>query len=135
MAATSTFEVSDYAQQVGNEWYINMNLQRSYEDLWINPKDRKISLELDYKSRQKQVVVLDVPKGFHVSYLPPAAELSEDKLWSFKIGYKVSEGQVRLVKEYEMNTLYVEPSQFEAHNRLIEELKTHYKESVVLRAD
>lgn len=135
VAATSTFEVSDYAQQVGNEWYINMNLQRSYEDLWINPKDRKISLELDYKSRQKQVVVLDVPKGFHVSYLPPAAELSEDKLWSFKIGYKVSEGQVHLVKEYEMNTLYVEPSQFEAHNRLIEELKKHYKESVVLRAD
>ena len=38
VAATSTFEVSDYAQQVGNEWYINMNLQRSYEDLWINPK-------------------------------------------------------------------------------------------------
>jgi hypothetical protein len=133
--ATSSFEVRDYSQQVGKEWYVNMNLQRSYEDLWIDAKDRKVPLERNYKSKTRQVVVMNVPKGYHVSYLPPTVEKTASDLWSYKIQYKDLGKQVQLIKEFEMNTIFIQADQFSQHNKLVADLKEQYKESVVLTAD
>jgi transglutaminase-like putative cysteine protease len=132
---TSTFEVSDYPQKVGNDWYVNMNLQRSNENLWIDNKRGKIPVEQDFKYKVRQVVILNIPKGYHVSYLPPSIEKSAENLWGFKINYKTSLGKVHLIKEFEMNTLYIYPGQFEANNKIVQELRKQYKESVVLTAD
>lgn len=131
----STFEVQDYAQQVDKEWYINLNLKRTYEDQWINLKERTVPQENNYKNTTKQVVTLEIPKGYHVSYLPPPFEKGSDKLWKCRISYEKTDSQVRLVKEFEMNTLYIEPGQFEENNKLVEELRKQYKESIILKAD
>lgn len=131
----STFEIPDYAQQVGKEWYINLNLQRSYQGQWIDVKDRTVSQENDYKNVMRQVVTLEIPEGYHVSYLPPAFQEGSDKLWKCKINYENAGKEVRLIKEFEMNTLYVEPEQFEENNKLVEALRKQYKESIILSAD
>lgn len=129
------FEIQDYAQQVGKEWYINLNLQRSYENQWIDVKERTVPQENDYKNIVRQIVTLEIPKGYHASYLPPPFERGSNKLWKCKISYENTGKEVRLIKEFEMNTLYVQPEQFEENNRLVEELRKQYKESIILRAD
>lgn len=131
----SVFEIQDYAQQVGKEYYINMNLQRSYEGQWIDTKERKVPQENDYQNVVKQVVTLDIPKGYHVSYLPPSVEKGVNNLWGYKISYENIGKRVQLVKEFKMNTLYIEPEQFEENNKLVEELRKQYKESIILTAD
>lgn len=133
--AYSTFEIADYGQQVGKEWYVNLNLQRSYKDQWIDVKDRTVSQESNFKNIRKQVVVLEIPKGYHVSYLPPPVEKGSDKLWSYKISYSNAGDKVTLVKEFIFNTLYIMPEQFQENNMLVEKLKEQYKESIILTAD
>jgi hypothetical protein len=133
--AHSTFEIQDYAQQVGREWYINLNLQRNYENQWINVTERTVPQENNFKNITRQVVTLEIPKGYHVSYLPPPFEKGSDNLWKYRISYKNAGKKVQLVKEFEMNTLYIEPEQFEENNKLVEELRKQYKESIILRAD
>ena len=133
--AKSVFEIQDYVQQVGKEWYINLNLQRSYENQWIDKKERTVPQENDFKNVLRQVVTLEIPKGYRVSYLPPPFERGADNLWSCKISYKSDGNVVRLMKEFEMNTLYIQPDQFEANNKLVEELREQYKESIILTAE
>jgi hypothetical protein len=132
---SSEFEVRDYAKEAGNEWYINMNLVRSYQESWIDIKDRQVPVENDFKSMLTQVVALDIPKGYHVSYLPEVKERRYKDLWGYKISYKQSGSKVYLVKDLEMNTLYIKPDKFTEFNKMIDDLKAAYKESVVLVAD
>src|SRR5207244_4059595 len=96
---------------------------------------REVPIEHRYKNRNKQVVVLDIPKGYHVTYLPPNSEKKVNGLLSYKITYAKTPKQVILVKEYELQTLYVTPDQFTGQNTIVEELKKQYKESVVLAAN
>jgi Transglutaminase-like enzymes, putative cysteine proteases len=133
--AKSSFEIQDYVQQVGKEWYINLNLQRSYDNQWINMKERMVSQENSYKNITRQIVTLEIPKGYHVSYLPPAFEKGSNKLWKYSLRYENAGKAVRLIKEFEMNTLYIEPEQFEENNKLVEDLRKQYKESIILTAD
>jgi transglutaminase-like putative cysteine protease len=135
VSLSSDFEIKDYVSNVSNEYYVNMNLLRSYEDEYANEKEREVPIEHNYKNRIKQVVILEIPKGYHVSYLPPNAEKKVDGLWSYKISYTKTAKEVVLVKEYELQTLYVQPGQFAAENKLVEDLKKQYKESVVLTAN
>ncbi len=131
---TSKFNISDYAQNIGKEYYVNMNLVRSYEGDHIDAK-RDIAIEHRFKNINKQVVTLDIPKGYHVSYLPPNAEKKVNGLLNYKITYTKNAKQVVLVKEYDLQTLYVNREQFAAQNAIVDELKKQYKESVVLTAN
>lgn len=131
----SVFEIQDYIQQVGKELYINLNLHRSYENQWIDLKERKVPQENDYRQIIRQVVTLDIPKGYRVSYLPPSFEKGLNKLWKYKISYVNTDKEVRLIKEFEMDTLLITPEQFVENNKLAEALRKQYKESIILTAD
>ncbi|OSZ78673.1 hypothetical protein CAP35_10610 [Chitinophagaceae bacterium IBVUCB1] len=131
----SNFEIPDYPLQVGKEWYINMNLERSYQNQWIDTKDRTVPMEIDYHSIIRQVVTMEIPKGYHVSYLPPVFEKSADNLLKCKIVYENLGKEVRLIKEFEVKTLYIQPKQFEENNKLIEALRKQYQESIIITKD
>jgi len=135
VSLTSQFEVKDYVQSLGKEYYVNLNMQRSYMDEYVDVKERSAPIEYDYKNVIRQVVTLDIPKGYHVSYMPPDKAHSVDGLLSYKISYHKTSSQVQLVKEFELQSLYVNPDKFVAQNNLVEELKKQYKESVVLTAN
>lgn len=132
---TSTFTIGDYVQKVGNEYYVNMNLKRNYDGNHIDTQDRKVPYYFKYKDIEKEVVVLDIPQGYHVSYLPSDAKQALDDIWNYSISYKKQEGKVVQTKEYYLNSMTVPVSRFNAHNQMIEDLKKQYKESVVLTAD
>ena len=131
--AGSRFEISDYVHKAGKEWYINLNLDRSFEDLQLDDPERNVPFENSYKHKVRQVVVLDIPEGLEVSWLPPASVMKEKDLWNFRIGYEQKGSQVHLTKEFEMNTLYIQPSSFPKHKTMMDELRKQYKESIVLK--
>jgi hypothetical protein len=90
----------------------------------------------DYKQNIREVVVLDIPKGYKVAHVPPAAKANVNGLWGYNIAYKVDNKnrKITLVKEYHVNTLAVTPQQFAENNKMVAELKDQYKESVLLTA-
>jgi len=129
------FTIDDYVQNVGKQYIVNMNVKRTYEDKEIDVDGRKVPCYYDYKQKTKEVVVLDIPKGYRVAHVPASAHGSVDGVWNYKITYKADKSKITLVKEYELNTLSVSPGQFAGNNKMVDDLKNLYKESVVLTAN
>lgn len=130
------FTLGGYVQTVKRDHYVNMNLLRTMENNRVNDPDRKVAFyfEPDFKRTVKETVTLNIPKGYRVSYVPKGAKGGNDKLWSYNISYKydAKARTIVLTKEYVINVLKVTPDQFAEHNRIIDELKKQYKETVVL---
>jgi len=129
------FSVDGYVQHIGKECIVNMNLLRHAGDEHIDTKDRTVANYFEYKNRQKEVVVMDIPKGYHVSYLPPAAKGSLDDVWNYSITYNADKDKVTLTKEYEVNAISIDVDKFADNNKVVAGLKKIYKESVVLAAN
>ncbi|MES2701008.1 MAG: transglutaminase-like domain-containing protein [Bacteroidota bacterium] len=130
------FSVGNYVHQVGKQTIVNMNLKRTFADMRVNDSGRNVAVYHDHKKVVRESVVLNVPDGYRVSYLPKAAQGSVDGLWNYKITYTEDKraNKVTLTKEYALNAMTVKPSQFVANNRLVDDLKKQYRETVVLTA-
>ena len=134
ISLTGNFNVEGYVNKIGKQYIINMNLLHTKEDNHIDTTDRKVGFYHEFKSLEKEVVVLEIPKGCKVTYLPKPAKGSAEGLWSYNISYAVKDNKIILTKEYQLNTMVVTPDQFAANNKLVDELEKQYKESVVLTA-
>ncbi len=134
ISINANYTLGNYAVPVKKDYYVNMNVNESFTDMRVNDEDRKTPYYLPYKNRLSETVTLNVPKGYRVASLPKPAKGGADGLWSYTITYKADKksNTVILTKEYELKTMKISPSQFEAHNKQIDDLKKQYKETVVL---
>ena len=128
------FNIEGYVNKIGKQYIVNMNLLRTHEEDHIDTTGRTVGYYHDFKNVEKEVVVLEIPKGCKVTYLPKAANGGENDLWSYNIYYKVVAGKIILTKEYHMNTMVVTPGEFAVNNKMVDDLEQQYKESVVLTA-
>lgn len=133
---TANYKLGSYVQQTKREYFVNMNVSNTFANMRMNDTDRQVAVYLPYKKTIRETVTLNVPKKYRVSYLPKPAKGGVAGLWSYSISYKADtkNNTVTLTKEYELNTMKINPSQFEANNKLADDLKKQYKETVVLTA-
>ncbi len=129
------FSVDDYVRKLDKEYYVNMNLKRYFETHHIDTEGRDVPHFFKYKDVIREVVKLEIPAGFHVSYLPPEASGVIKDVWEYRLKYYVEGRYVILSKEYKNWSLTIPVKDFVAHNKLIDQLKNQYKETVVLAAD
>ncbi len=132
---TADFRIEDYAQKVGKEYYVNMNLDRKFGDQRMNDSERKVGYLYPNKEKTKEIVVLDIPEGYKVTHLPAEAHGGLDGVWNYKISYKADKKKIVLTKEYELQSLSLSEKQFAQNNKVIDDLNHVYKESVVLTAN
>ena len=128
------FTIGGYVNNIGKDYIINMNLLRHFEEDYIDTTDRKAAWYFDYKNKEKEVVVLDIPTGYKVTHLPANSQGKLDDMWNYNISYKSDGKKITLTKEYTLNTLSINRQYFAANNKAIKELDKQYKESVVLTA-
>lgn len=124
------FGLDDYVQKNGNELYINMHLEKEHMNDLIEA-DRLAPCEIEYKNMQSNVSVLQIPKGYKVSYLPENSSYS-NPLFGFDIHYLVKGNTVVDEKSIYMNTLMVNPKDFADWNKMIKQLTKAYNETVTL---
>jgi transglutaminase-like putative cysteine protease len=122
------FNLADYAQVVGNEIFINLNLEKP-DEMDLIKTERKTAIESNYKRRIINHVVLDVPQGYKISYLPPNSEFSND-LFRYRIEYKSVPNKVLLTRTLTSDYLLLKNTSFSDWNKMINLLKDAYKESI-----
>ena len=130
-SVTAKIEIPDYAKKISDEWYLNMNLFKWYEHKEIDYPKRKIPIENDFKKKAWYVTVLKIPDGFKASYIPPGKNYS-NAIWGFDIKYEEKAGQLIFSQELDTDQLMLYPEQFEAWNKVLENLFPLYKESVLI---
>jgi len=130
-SVTAKIEIPDYAKKISDEWYLNMNLFKWYEHKEIDYPKRKIPIENDFKKKAWYVTVLKIPDGYKASYIPPGKNYS-NAVWGFDIKYEEKAGQLIFSQELDTDQLMLYPEQFEAWNKVLENLFPLYKESVLI---
>jgi hypothetical protein len=124
------FEINDYLQKNSNDVYINMQLEKEYQNDLLEP-DREAPREFEYKILNKDINILQIPKGYKVSYLPANSSYS-DPMFGFKISYQ-TEGNIIVYHSYVyVNTLMINPPDFDKWNKMIRQLTKAYNATVTL---
>lgn len=128
----SEFDVRDYVNKVGEEYYINLNLDRTYEKAWVDTAGRNAPVELLYKAMLYQVVELQIPEGYKVSYLPPDGQWNTPELVGATFHYEINEDKITLSKRITVDALYIPKEKFADFNAFISAIQQYYRESVIL---
>jgi hypothetical protein len=89
-------------------------------------------VERDYKYNDKFIVVMEIPVGYQLNYIPENVTYHND-LFGFSINYTVKNNTITLSRLITINTLLVEQPAFKAWNEMVSALSKAYKEVVVLK--
>ena len=125
------FNLPDYAKKIGNEYYLNLNLFKFYQNGQIDYPRRKIPVDYSYESSRKYVIILKIPDGFKLTYLPPSKSYFND-VWGFNMKYEQKGNEVILTQEFDTNTLSLTNDKFDKWNKVLENLFPLYKETLSL---
>lgn len=125
------FKINDYSKNLGNEIYINLNLNKGLS-FYKTDKKRENAIEYDYKRYFSYTTKLKVSKGYKVDYLPESITVSNDYL-TCKISYSLKENEVIYNQTIELNFLVLSVEAQKEVNKLIKKIERNYKEIVVLK--
>ncbi len=124
------FKIHDYINEVNNEIYVNLNLDKGYYNNYI-PADRKLPRENDYKAENDETYIFDIPEGYEVEYLPPNSEFKSKSL-CFEMIYRVKNKTIILESKVYNNVLMLTPDLFADWNEAVRNLSKAYKEAIIL---
>ncbi|HEX6333710.1 MAG TPA: transglutaminase domain-containing protein [Flavisolibacter sp.] len=128
---TADLELPDYAKKYGDEWFVNLNLVKLYENDRVEVEKRKMPIEYEFQSRTILVTALRIPKGSKVTYLPQGETFKNDA-WGFQMKYSQSGDYVYLHQEFETDKLMTLPHQFADVNKVLDHLTPHYKQTIAI---
>ena len=123
------FRVVDYPNELGDQLYINLCLDKSLVNDLI--KDRKIPKENDYKYTNRSVVYFEIPDGYEVSETPEDSAGDFD-VFGYSISYVRNGSRLTMVKEFYVDYLLLQPDQFDYWNRGIKAYSKSTRNAVVL---
>jgi len=125
-----SFSIPQYAYVSENEMYINLHLDQEFASNRIE-SERVFPIEKRFKSKETYVVHLEIPTGWEIQTLPKNVAFENEK-FGFQISYTRSENEITLTTENYLNTLVIEPEDFEYWNEMVNTIKQAYSESIVL---
>ncbi len=128
---TADFEIPGYGKKVGDEYYLNLNLEKVFEGQLIDTAKRKIPKSIEYLFTIEQNHILEIPEGYIVSYKPN--DLLVDNEY-YRVEIKYTSGQQHLVATQRITSksLFIDPADFVKWNKDLPAIQSHYKEQVVL---
>lgn len=128
---TADFEIPGYGKKVGDEYYLNLNLEKVFEGQLIDTAKRKIPKSIDYLFTIEQSHILEIPEGYTVSYKPDDLLVDND-YYRVEIKYTSKQKQLIATQRITSKSLFIDPADFVKWNKDLPAIQSHYKEQVVL---
>jgi len=125
------FTLPDYAKKIGKDYYLNLNLFKFFENDRIDYPQRKVPIENNFKFVKKYVTMLKIPDGYSVSFLPQGKSY-HNKVWGFDLKYEQKGSWVMMTQEFDNDDLTLTSDEFEAWNKVLQNLFPLYKETLSL---
>lgn len=125
------FRIGDYFQKIGNEIYVNLNLNKDHYNHNILPS-RETPWEIEYKYIKKETSILEIPEGYEVDYLPSNVKY-DGKSVGIEVTYDIQAGKITMHKKFYIDFLLMKPDQFGEWNESIKKISEVYKEAIILK--
>lgn len=124
------FELDNYLISVGNETYINLFLNKPFENFTLSD-DRFSMVDFDFLLNDHYSYTLEIPKGMKVSYYPKNVKES-NSLMDYSIEYILKDNQLQLNFQFSTKKLLLKKEDFSLWKSSINQLKSHYNESIII---
>ncbi len=132
LGISAEFEIPGIGKKIGDEYFLNLNLEKLFENEMIDVEDRKVPFEENYKYVFKQFHILQIPEGYKVSYTPKDFTFEND-LVALKIKYETKNNTITSYQEVVKKKLLVYPNEFADWNKAANAITPNYKEQIVLQ--
>lgn len=130
---SAEFEVPDYGKKIGNEWYINLILEKFFtSSSMYDTSKQKMGIENEYCFSITQYAILKLPEGYTTNFIPENFSLSNELL-DFSITYQKESGRIIACQKYVSHSMLLKPASFSLWNESVRKIMTRYKEQVVLQ--
>jgi len=126
------FHIKDYINKIGDEIYVNLNLDKSFYNDVIDIEKRKQPIENEYKYTNEQNAVFHFPSKFEVEFLPENRSFEND-VFGFSILYEVDGNKINVKKYFYVNYLMLDHDSFDAWNDAIKQLSAAYRDVLILK--
>lgn len=126
-----TFSFPNYISIRGNNYYVNLNLDRIYQDVTIKP-NREIPIEEEYPSERTSVCTVSIPRGY-AEPTPPQQINFTNPLFEFSVNYNLNDGSIILTKRVKMRPLLIYPDSFSDYRTFLSSLNSAYMQTIVFR--
>lgn len=130
LTADYEFTIGDYYKSLGDEIYINLNLDKRLTNGTIT--ERTTPLTNDYKYIHRSVVVCEMPEDYEIAYLPENVKL-QTKNFGYELSYDYSDQKIIATKEFYVDYLLMKPDEFTEWNEAIKSYAQAVRQSTVLK--
>jgi len=129
----TTFSIPNYVKKAGNSYYVNLNLDRSFQNEKIDTSKQKFDKKINFKHILTYTTSLDVPVGFNVSKIPAFSNF-ENPEFRLNAKYNYDEKTRKIIYNFTMfiDALAIKPTRFNDWNAMIKKLGEVYSQVVVL---
>jgi hypothetical protein len=127
-----TFRIADYFQRIGDEIYINLNMNKDFYNTYIDVATRKSPKENEYQYIEYDDIEMVIPEGYIVDYLPPDVK-HDGAILGYEMIYKALPGRITFHKKMYVNYLIMQPSEFAQWNDSVKKVSEAYRESIILK--
>lgn len=125
------FELDNYLVNSGNETYLNLTLDKPYQNDSFEPT-RSQTFDHEFLQKKSYQVVLEIPSGHSVTYLPENTTFSNDLL-AYQFSYSQKNSKVYLNYDIEVKQTLIKPKQFALWNESLKKLKENYLETIIIK--
>ncbi len=126
-----SFRIGDYFQKIGNEIYVNLNLNKDHYNHYILPS-RETPWETEYKYVKRETSTLEIPEGYEVEYLPSDVKYDGQSV-GLEVKYEANAQKIVMHKIFYIDFLLMKPDQFSEWNQSIKPISEVYKEAIILK--
>ena len=128
-----TFTIGDYYKKVGDNLYLNPHISKPWKDQKIEIEEREnIPLEFDHKFTKNFVTTFEIEDDYKIVFTPKNKRYSTDQ-FGYNISYEVKDNKFICEMSYFLDTLLLTSDQFEAWNKMIDQLNEIYSEAIILQ--
>jgi hypothetical protein len=126
------FVLHDYSRQLGDELFINLNLDKSYQDFSVDTTGIIHPVENDFYCTETFITRFEVPQDYEVTYVPEDGKFERDN-FSVSFSYFKEDKAIVLRKQLKFKFFVLVDEQISEWNNLVSYLKQQYRSSIVLK--
>ncbi|MBU0489113.1 MAG: transglutaminase family protein [Bacteroidetes bacterium] len=129
---TYSFRIGSYLSAFNDELFVNPHLVDLFQKEAIDTARRDFPLDFDYMNIKDHDIRINIPEGYHVSFLPENKQFHEPG-FGYDLQYSLSDNYVTIHLSSYIKTLLLEPETFGSWNAMMKQIARNYKETISLK--
>ncbi len=123
------FSNPDYITSSSNQIFVNLNFDKSSKDSYIDTNERTAGIYRNYKTEEKYVYILNIPKDFVLEEFPTNTFFKSDK-FNYSINYNMRGNKIILSKTILNDFIYLPLNEIVEYNKMVKQINSDYNKSI-----